>query len=136
MIICSFCKKKSALPPCKTGLKRYLCRECHRQACRDYYNSHKKKCNASVRKRSKEKKRLINAAKEGPCVDCGKTFPPCVMDFDHLDPSTKIQRVSWMHRNSVKKIIAEIDKCELVCSNCHRLRTYNRTKRKKGTKLY
>lgn len=47
------------------------------------------------------------------------------MDFDHIDPTTKIRCVG-NYVTSRKKVYQEIEKCELVCSNCHRIRTYNR----------
>lgn len=60
-----------------------------------------------------------------PCKDCGNFYQSCQMDFDHLENkkfniSENYFRVSW------KKLSQEMDKCELVCANCHRLRTRNR----------
>jgi len=64
-----------------------------------------------------------------PCVDCGEgDFR--VLDFDHIDPNDKseiggVAQLLW--RNcSLKRIKAEIEKCEIVCSNCHRIRTAER----------
>jgi hypothetical protein len=65
-------------------------------------------------------------AERGPCVDCGVVFHPYAMDFDHTgndkvaDVSDLIQRAGW------QRVLDEIAKCELVCANCHRVRTYNR----------
>lgn len=73
----------------------------------------------------------IDALKSQPCKDCGNKFPPCCMDFDHLDGATKVNNISTMITTRVasrEKIYEEIDKCELVCSNCHRIRTHNRLK--------
>lgn len=60
------------------------------------------------------------------CVDCGENYPYWIMDFDHLhDKSFNISN----HRNytnDLELIKLEIAKCEVVCSNCHRNRTYNR----------
>ena len=65
----------------------------------------------------------INQIKSKPCDMCGGIFPPSAMDFHHIDPETKtnkggrgIER-SW----SIEKIDAEIEKCILVCANCHRI---------------
>lgn len=71
--------------------------------------------------------------KSKPCTDCGETFPVCCMDFDHVKPGTKVYNVGSMfaHHYSREKIQAELDNCELVCSNCHRIRTRDR---KTGTK--
>lgn len=60
-------------------------------------------------------------------MDCGKKYPPYVMDFDHRDRRTKIAGINQMinlHSYSKDKILIEINKCDLVCANCHRIRTY------------
>lgn len=59
-----------------------------------------------------------------PCVDCGED-DPIVLELDHLDPDTKVMNVAAMAHGtySIKKIQEEIDKCEVVCANCHRRRT-------------
>lgn len=65
-----------------------------------------------------------------PCADCGRIFPPICMDFDHLRDKT--EEVSRLVANGVKWEIIEneIEKCEIVCACCHRLRSqrqhYNR----------
>jgi len=49
------------------------------------------------------------------------------MDFDHRDGATKIAEISNLaHSGSTKKLLVEIEKCDLVCSNCHRIRTRRR----------
>lgn len=67
---------------------------------------------------------LIVEAKKAPCKDCGGSFPPECMDFDHL--GDKKMNVSAMKYNSVEKVAEEIAKCDLVCANCHRIRTKKR----------
>lgn len=60
------------------------------------------------------------------CKDCGYNKHAYVLDFDHL--KDKEDGISEMlHRSlSWDRIKKEIEKCEVVCSNCHRIRTYNR----------
>jgi hypothetical protein len=54
---------------------------------------------------------------------------PGALDFDHLPGSVKKGRLASMACGSALKTIhAEIDKCEVVCANCHRVRTANRRK--------
>lgn len=67
----------------------------------------------------------IDRLKSVPCADCGGTFPPICMDFDHVgdDKSFTISRAST---RSIKTVLAEIAKCEVVCANCHRVRTQQR----------
>lgn len=60
-----------------------------------------------------------------PCADCGNIFPAVCMDFDHTT-GQKHLKLSSMRNYSWEKILLEIEKCEIVCSNCHRIRTANR----------
>lgn len=62
--------------------------------------------------------------KAAPCVDCGGSFLPCAMDFDHRDPAEKSFQISNAEGKSKERILAEIAKCDLVCANCHRVRTW------------
>src|ERR1700676_208738 len=67
-----------------------------------------------------------DSLKTAPCTDCGRCYIPYVMDWDHLPRSCKATAVGKMAADkwSRESILAEITKCELVCANCHRLRTY------------
>lgn len=71
---------------------------------------------------------LSDLRKAAPCTDCGGRFPSEVMEFDHLDASNKKDDVTVLVRalKTHEVVLAEIDKCELVCANCHRIRTMNR----------
>ncbi len=69
-----------------------------------------------------QKRQFINSLKSLPCTDCGNAYPPCVMDFDHRDPSTKL--VKSIQNLGIEDIKLEVLKCDLVCSNCHRIRTW------------
>lgn len=61
-----------------------------------------------------------------PCADCGQKFHPVCMDFDHVR-GTKVKCVGALTAgSSMKTLMDEIAKCELVCANCHRLRTWKR----------
>jgi hypothetical protein len=49
------------------------------------------------------------------------------MDFDHRDPSEKLSGVTRMiGRSGTPRILAEVAKCDIVCANCHRTRTFTR----------
>lgn len=58
-----------------------------------------------------------------PCKDCNCIFPPEAMDFDHLDATKKSGIVRYFTTFSRERLQQEIDKCELVCAVCHRIRT-------------
>jgi predicted Zn-ribbon and HTH transcriptional regulator len=62
-----------------------------------------------------------------PCQDCGGVFSPYAMEFDHRDPGSKSQRVMAMiGRAGMQRILDEVAKCDVVCANCHRMRTFRR----------
>lgn len=84
--------------------------------------------NAKKKQRRTERREALNQRfKQGPCMDCGGTFPPEAMDFDHTSDD-KIDGVSEMIKQGrpLAVIEAEIEKCDLVCANCHRIRTHTR----------
>lgn len=58
---------------------------------------------------------------------CGKQFPHYVMDLDHRDPNEKVAAVAAIiNRGSWRLLLAEIEKCDIVCANCHRERTHGK----------
>ena len=81
------------------------------------------------RKKRNELRAFMKAYKETVgCEDCGKTFPSYVLDLDHrsgtekvVNPAALIMKGSW------QMMIAEIMKCDVVCANCHRERTFRRS---------
>ena len=79
-------------------------------------------------KKAKALKMWMIEIKSKPCADCSRTFPSCCMDFDHREGSIKKYNIGSMfaHHYSVELIKTELEKCDLVCSNCHRLRTRDR----------
>lgn len=68
---------------------------------------------------------IIRQAKNKPCADCKQTFPYYVMDFDHVR-GKKLASVSKTYANGPRFIKREIAKCDVVCANCHRIRTHQR----------
>lgn len=75
--------------------------------------------------RRAELRELVVKAKEAPCLDCGIKYPSYVMDFDH-GSNTKIESISVMVNQGVaiQALKDEMAKCEVVCANCHRIRTF------------
>jgi hypothetical protein len=66
------------------------------------------------------KRNLITKAKDKPCELCGIKYHPNVMQFHHKDPATKVASISCLERRaSVKDLLDEIQKCSLLCANCH-----------------
>jgi hypothetical protein len=111
--------------PSKSLVKR-------REACRNHYKWNKK----FYRQRNIEHKLLLLAyikkAKNKPCADCGKKFPYYVLDFDHVKGKKSFNISSAVNMGvSLERLLEEIKKTEIVCSNCHRERTFNPKKETK-----
>jgi hypothetical protein len=87
----------------------------------------KERAELKNRERHAEYAEKIKVAKARPCADCNIEYPHYVMDFDHVR-GKKVGNVSTMaHALRPWKLIEqEIAKCDVVCSNCHRERTYVR----------
>ena len=74
----------------------------------------------------RKRRALIDSFKSVPCMDCGVVYPPYVMDFDHLPENEKSFTIGSYLNRDLDKLMDEIEKCDVVCSNCHRIRTYSR----------
>ena len=108
------------------------CKECTKIRGRNYYHVNKERQLplALIRKHRAHmtKQNYINSIKDVPCADCGYKFHPVAMDFDHRVHTDKIKNIgTMMVKNwSLDRIKTEIEKCDIVCANCHRIRTYFR----------
>lgn len=78
------------------------------------------------RKRASRYAKIASYKESRPCMDCGQYFPAVCMDFDHRDPKQKRFSISNDIARLWEKTLEEIAKCDLVCANCHRIRTHNR----------
>jgi hypothetical protein len=91
---------------------------------RDYRLAHADEIKLFKLTLRQKKEVLIEQAKDKPCLDCGRKFPRVAMDFDHVRGEKK-RGIAQMVNGawSIETLLAEIAKCELVCANCHRVRT-------------
>tara|TARA_R110000803_G_scaffold39201_11_gene84538 strand:- start:75 stop:539 length:465 start_codon:yes stop_codon:yes gene_type:complete len=108
------------------GLQQ-ICRPCERERNREYYSKNKermkKQINEARKKRSFSiKQEVFEYLLEHPCVDCGETDPR-VLDFDHLRDKDSDIAAMLSGVSGISKIREEIDKCEVRCANCHRIKT-------------
>ncbi len=85
-----------------------------------------------TKKRTIKRRSTINAYIQKsktnvPCIDCKTIYHYCQMDYDHVR-GVKLFSLSRYHiyTQSLDVVKREIEKCDLVCSNCHRLRTWTR----------
>jgi len=70
--------------------------------------------------RRKKKKEFEQYKKTLSCEICKENHPQC-LEFHHTDPSTKKGNISDLVRDfSTKRLMEEINKCVVLCANCHR----------------
>ena len=109
-----------------------FCRPCRSAYGKEHYAANRQRYldqSAALKRKIRLERTtyLIEFFKKHPCVGCGEN-DPVVLEFDHLrdkafDIATGLVDRSWA------SILAEIEKCEVVCANCHR----RRTARRRGT---
>ncbi len=90
-----------------------------------HYAANKKKYIQSAAKRKRRIAACVAKVKERPCADCGVEYPPYVMQFDHVR-GKKLFCLARAGDKSLAKIKAELVKCDVVCANCHCIRTHRR----------
>ena len=80
-----------------------------------------KKCNvdAVTRKRNRLKEKAV-AYKGGKCVKCGYNKCLRALEFHHTDKNKEFGIGAKGYTRSWEKVKEELDKCILVCSNCHK----------------
>lgn len=130
---CVICKERQPLGEfnmkraSKDGLQPH-CRECNRRASKAYYRRDRARHKEDVRVNNeryaaRNRAILLDYLRGHPCVDCGED-DLLVLEFDHVR-GTKVRGVFLMAAQGANpaKILAEIEKCEVRCVNCHRRRT-------------
>lgn len=120
-----------------TGTSQW-CRRCKMAAAAQWRRNNPDKARAADA-RNRDEKNLVKAdrAREtrawlkdmkiaAGCADCGYRGHPDALEFDHLPGRVKRFKISGSSTRSRATLAAEIAKCEVVCANCHRVRTSER----------
>lgn len=110
------------------NIRRRECKACFKPFTRKHYLRNKGLIYGRFVVHRRNIRQWVATLKNKPCTDCGIVYLPAVMEFDHLPEFTKIATISMMvadgcNRDKIKK---EMAKCELVCANCHSVRTVTR----------
>lgn len=122
----AYCQRGHEFSPWNTGRQRNggrLCLLCDRNnrqknAARNRAE-HPERERATRQARHKAKREFLVSLKIS-CCRCGENHPAC-LDFHHRDPATKDVNISQVAGNiSLKRLREEVQKCEVICSNCHR----------------
>lgn len=136
-MICSACKEDKSEEEFNyrnknKGIRHKRCKVCTRKES-SKWNATLTPDERKHRLKSK-KKSTYNRAKlyqlylykylhENGCKTCGEKNP-IVLDFDHINPSNKLFNIADSPRKqSWKKVLEEISKCQVLCANCHRIKT-------------
>jgi len=113
-----------------TGLA-YYCKECANSSAREHHKKRASDPSWSQKRRDKlresarlSKLKAIEYLGNG-CFDCGRVYPAYVYDIHHLDGNTKLDNPSRLLRGDWEVAKAELDKCVLLCANCHRERHHS-----------
>lgn len=126
MKICSKCKENKVLKAfsnkktAKDG-KHSQCKICTRKLTKIHYEKNKKYY-FEKRKRNQEElqKWYIEYKDKLHCTSCGEDRH-WVLDFHHIDPTTKKGSVNViLHSKGKEAFLKEVKKCKILCSNCHR----------------
>lgn len=135
---CTVCKKTKTeaeyfYKNIKANKLHSQCKACYQAKRREFWKEHYHRYGDKYReraiKRNKEqrdilKARMIEYLSDKSCVKCGMNDPR-VLEFDHIDPETKVIDISKAFKNTMKweDILLEIEKCQLLCANCHKIKT-------------
>ena len=111
------------------GQRDTYCRPCRSAYGKEHYAANRQRYidQARTRKRSEAAIRyglLIEFFRDHPCSDCGET-DPVVLEFDHLRDK-EFNVGSGLADRAWTRVVAEMEKCDVVCANCHRRRTSRR----------
>lgn len=107
-----------------------VCRDCNRARSKRYYAENTEEHKTVTRERNREYKAKTKLwfkeyKSQLSCVQCGEDRAP-TLDFHHTDPTEKDYTVASMVGNglSLNTIMTELNKCIVLCSNCHRMLHY------------
>jgi len=111
----------------KTGKRSSMCLNCKREYDREYHTKNKEKRNERKRiserkRRKRNRKFVIDYLKQNSCTDCSED-DYIVLEFDHREDKEFNIADAVRGSYSLTKIKKEIEKCDVVCANCHRRRT-------------
>jgi hypothetical protein len=123
------CSKCGLIRPVEDfALRTNICKPCKRAYEADYYQKNKEKVQAlrkvtNERYLERNRQFVLSYLQEHPCIDCGFSDIRA-LEFDHRDPTLKKVEVSTMiSRTSLETLKEEIEKCDVRCANCHRIKT-------------
>lgn len=126
---CAKCREVKPYSEFSPRGRGYLsfCKKCKREANKDYYRRNRESCIARSKATFKDRStRFFTWLSRKSCMDCGISDIR-VLQFDHREGvnkrfiiSEKIRHLAW------DTLMKEVEKCDIVCANCHSIRTATR----------
>lgn len=98
------------------------CRECSKIRLNKWYSDNRSRRQEYSNDKNRSRKRSIVDHFGDQCLDCKKTYPQYVYQFHHTDPTQKDFNPSAAMTMSLKTMWKELDKCVMLCANCHIIR--------------
>ena len=126
-MIKTHCKREHEFTPENTYVHprgTRVCKTCRYQSIKKFKSNNTEYYAYIQRQTIRDRKIELVEYKGGACVDCKQYYHPCVYHFDHRDPLTKSFSVCEQKNKPMEELKKEADKCDLVCANCHAMRTY------------
>jgi hypothetical protein len=103
-----------------TGARSYRCSPCQ-------ITARAAAAAPKVRARGESHRRFLDAVKlTAGCADCGYAAHPAALHFDHRPGVDKVFNIGSARQFAMPTLVAEIEKCNVVCANCHAVRTAER----------
>ncbi len=100
------------------------CKPCSNQRVSSWYAANRSRRQDAANKRNRERKAMAVEHFGSKCLDCGNSYPQCVYEFHHLDPTQKDWNPSQSLAHSLERMWSELSKCVMLCSNCHKIRHF------------
>lgn len=118
-------------PKRKSPKKASYCKQCMKEYQREKYGKWKDRVYWNSKERQRYQRYKLEAIQRmgGKCADCKQEYPMAVYDFHHLDPTVKEHPPASVFQKKWATVESEIiNKCVLLCANCHRIRHFVKEK--------
>jgi hypothetical protein len=125
MAPCGRCSQMVPLPNfhVSRGRRQSWCKACRAEYMHERGDLHRQQTRAARdRRRAEAREYVLDQLRSGSCLDCGRA-DPLVLEFDHVEGKTSDVGKLVREGYRLSRVKAEVERCEVVCVNCHRRRT-------------
>lgn len=99
-----------------------------------YQEASRKAIQVCNERKAKERRSILDEIKLAQgCQECGYKKHPAALDFDHINPSEKEFTIGTSYTSvSIKRLLDEVAKCQVLCANCHRIKSFHQVQERKA----